>query len=209
MYFIPCNANQIEYFCEVLSPESNTNTYKKQKIPVYQTLMAMKSLWHSSLYAVFVYSMVFLLPSALSFAQYREYYAKLAWCQIICGFDSWINIYLYGVAQPAPGIAVASRGLAFGGRTMVRRGVYASNPALSPTASVAPAPALTPAVAPAVLVSESYTIANYQVCSYCSLVIWELYKKIKYSAMKVIRHCWFKIIAGYILSLLELWVYYF
>ncbi|CAB3252494.1 unnamed protein product [Arctia plantaginis] len=57
-------------------------------------------------------------------------------------------------AQPISGLAVASRGLALGGRAMVRRGVYASNPALSPTSSAC--------AAPPVVVTDSYTIANYQ-----------------------------------------------
>ncbi|KAJ8728829.1 hypothetical protein PYW07_006525 [Mythimna separata] len=45
-----------------------------------------------------------------------------------------------GGPPAVPGVAVASRGLSLGARTMVRRGVYASNPALSPTASAPPVP---------------------------------------------------------------------
>ncbi|XP_049697390.2 uncharacterized protein LOC110373259 isoform X2 [Helicoverpa armigera] len=53
----------------------------------------------------------------------------------------------------ASGVAVASRGLSLGGRTMVRRGVYASNPALSPTAPAAPAAPVPP------VATDSYTVA--------------------------------------------------
>ncbi|KAJ8720763.1 hypothetical protein PYW08_006228 [Mythimna loreyi] len=45
-----------------------------------------------------------------------------------------------GGPSAAAGVAVAARGLSLGGRSMVRRGVYASNPALSPTASAPPVP---------------------------------------------------------------------
>lgn len=55
-------------------------------------------------------------------------------------------------AQPMPGVSVASRGLPLAGRSMVRRGVYASNPALSPTATNSPVS----------VINDSYTIATHQ-----------------------------------------------